>query len=193
MKTIQIYNFNELSQEAKDYAINQCKDKFETDLDFYYDNCIEAIKEKGFFGNIKLQYSLSYCQGDGVSFSCEYFDTKRLNKIFENILGQRKQKTIDLIINNCYFNLVGNTGRYCYASSRDLEFRFDDNINAPNIEEVVGKVEDKLREMYLSLCEELIQNGYAEIEHQFSNEYISELLEANDYEFLEDGQLINAY
>jgi hypothetical protein len=190
MKTIQIYNFNELSQEAKDYAINQCKDKFETDLDFYYDNCIEAIKEKGFFGNIKLQYSLSYCQGDGVSFSCEYFDTKRLNKIFENILGQRKQKTIDLIINNCYFNLVGNTGRYCYAHINDLEFIFDDNINAPNIIEVVKKVENELKSIYIDLCKKLETDGYNEIEHQLSYEYIADLLEVNDYEFLENGQIL---
>ena len=168
MKTINVYNFNELSQEAKDYAINQCKDKFETDLDFYYDDCIDTIEENGFFGNIKLQYSLNYCQGDGLSFSCEFIKTEILQKLFKEVLGEGKDKTIENIIDNCYFNLVGNTGHYCYASSRDLEFGFDDNINAPNIEKVVGEVEDKLREMYLSLCKELEKQGYDEIKDQLS-------------------------
>ena len=34
MKTIQVYNFNELSQTAKDTAINNFKNRHEIDLDF---------------------------------------------------------------------------------------------------------------------------------------------------------------
>jgi hypothetical protein len=190
MKTINVYNFNELSQDAKKVAIEKFRGEGEVYLEFFNDDCIGIIEQRGFFGNIKLQYSLSYCQGDGLSFSCDFIKTKILQKLFKEVLGEAKNKTIQLIIDNCYFNLVGNTGHYCYANSRDLEFRFDDNINAPNIEEVVGKVEDKLRELYLSLCKELEKQGYDEIEFQNSDECIVDLLEANDYEFLEDGQLI---
>ncbi len=111
-------------------------------------------------------------------------------KIFENILGKRKQKTIDLIINNCNFNLFGNTGRYYYAHINDLEFIFDDNINAPNIIEVVKKVEDELKSIYVNLCKKLETDGYNEIEYQNSDEYTAELLEINEYEFLENGKMI---
>jgi hypothetical protein len=148
------------------------------------------IVEQGFYGKIDLQYSLGYSQGDGLSFSCEYFDTKRLTKIFENILGKGKQKTIDLIISNCNFNLFGSTGRYCYAHTNDLEFIFDDNIDTPNIIEVVKKVEDELKSIYVNLCKKLETDGYNEIEHQLSYEYIADLLEVNDYEFLENGQIL---
>lgn len=190
MKTIQVYNFNELSQCGKETAINNFKDRHEINLDFFNDECVQIINERGFKGNIKLQYSLSNSQGDGLSFGCEWFDSQKLHEIFVEVLGTGKDKTIETILNNSYFKLNGNNGRYCYADIDDLEYIFDDNISAPNIEEVVGKVEAKLVEIYLYLCCELENIGYNEIEYQYSDEYISELLEVNEYEFLENGKQI---
>lgn len=190
MTTIQVYNFNELSQVAKETAINNFKNNYEINLDFFNDEAKEIISERGFKGNILLQYSLSNSQGDGLSFGCDYFDSQKLHEIFIEVLGSGKDKTIETILNNSYFKLNGNSGRYCYANIGDLEYIFDDNINTPNIEEVVGKVEAKLVEIYLKLCSELENIGYNEIEYQYSNEYISEILEINEYEFLENGKRI---
>ena len=190
MKTIQVYNFNELSQCGKDTAISNFKNRHEIHLDFFNDEAKEIINERGFKGDIKLQYSLSNSQGDGLSFGCEWFDSQKLHEIFVEVLGTGKDKTIEVILNNSYFKLNGNSGRYCYSHKNDLEYIFDDNINAPNIEEVVGKVEAKLVEIYLNLCGELENIGYNEIEYQYSDEYISELLEVNEYEFTENGKLI---
>jgi hypothetical protein len=188
MTTIQVYNFNELSQEAKQTAINNFRDNYEINLDFFNDEAKEIISERGFKGNIKLQYSLSNSQGDGLSFGCDYFDSQKLHEIFVEVLGSGKDKTIETIINECSFSLIGNNGRYCYAHENDLDFCFTYNIYAPNIEEVVGKVKEKLTEIYLDLCKELENIGYNEIEYQYSDEYISEILEINEYEFLENGK-----
>lgn len=190
MKTIQVYNFNELSQTAKDKAINNFKDRHEINLDFFNDEVKEIISQRGFKGNILLQYSLSNPQGDGLSFGCEWFDSQKLHEIFVEVLGMGKDKTIETIINECSFSLVGNNGHYCYANKNDLDFCFTDNVYAPNIEKVVGKVKEKLVEIYLNLCGELEKIGYDEIDSQYSDEYISELLEVNEYEFLENGQRI---
>ena len=190
MKTIQVYNFNELSQCGKETAIKNFRGEGEIHLDFFNDEAKEIISQRGFKGNIKLQYSLSNSQGDGLSFGCDYFDSEKLHEIFVEVLGTGKDKTIEVILNNSYFKLNGNSGRYCYANIGDLEYIFDDNISAPNIEEVVGKVEEKLVEIYLDLCKELENIGYNEIEYQYSDEYISELLEVNEYEFLENGKII---
>ena len=190
MTTIQVYNFNELSHEAKDKAINKFRDSYEIDLDFFNDNAREIISERGFKGNIKLQYSLSSSQGDGLSFGCDYFDSEKLHEIFTEVLGTGKDKTIETIFNNSYFKLNGNSGRYCYANIGDLEYIFDDNINAPNIEEVVGKVETKLLEIYLKLCSELEKIGYDEIEYQYSDEFIANELIELEYQFTEYGKII---
>lgn len=154
-------------------------------MDFFNDEAKEIISQRGFLGDIKLQYSLSNSQGDGLSF-----DSEKLHEIFVEVFGTGKDKTIEVILNNSYFKLNGNLGRYCYANIGDIEYIFDDNINAPNIDEVFGKVEAKLVEIYLNLCSKLEKIGYDEIEYQYSDEYISELLEVNDYEFLENGQRI---
>lgn len=190
MTTIQVYNFNELSQEAKETAINNFKNNYEINLDFFNDEAKEIISERGFKGNIKLQYSLSNSQGDGLSFGCDYFDSQKLHEIFREVLGSGKDKTIETILNNSYFKLNGNSGRYCYANIGDLEYIFDDNINAPNIEEVVGKVEKKLVEIYLDLCKELEKMGYDEIEYQYSDEFIANELMELEFQFTEYGKII---
>jgi len=105
-------------------------------------------------------------------------------------LGSGKDKTIEVILNNSYFKLNGNSGRYCYANIGDIEYIFDDNINAPNIEEVVGKVETKLLEIYLNLCSELEKMGYDEIEYQYSDEFVSNELIELEFEFTENGKII---
>ena len=189
MKTVEIYSFTELNENAKNAAIEKYKGNNEIFLDFFNDDCHEQIIENGFRGNIKLQYSLSCSQGDGLSFSCDYFDN--LNALFVEILGTEKQKTINTIIENISFKCSGNNGRYCYASRNDITLELDNRyiINSTNLDDIISKVESKLKDLYINLCNQLEKQGYEEIEHQYSNEYIiSELIE-NDYYFKENGQI----
>ena len=190
MKTINTYYFNELDDSAKEVAIEKFRGEGDVYLEFFNDDCVETAKEHGFEGKIGLQYSLSYCQGDGLSFSCEWFNSQKLHEIFVEVLGTGKDKTIETIMNNSYFNLKGNGGRYCYAHEKDLDYEFDDNIHAPNIESVVEKVQEILRGKYFDLCKELEKRGYDEIDYQYSDEYISTELIEQEYEFLENGKLI---
>jgi hypothetical protein len=189
MKTIEIelYKFTELSENAKSAAIEKEKENSEIFLDFFSDDCNEQISENGFKGNIKLQYSLSYCQGDGLSFSCDYFDN--LNALFVEILGTEKQKTIDCIINNISFKCDGNNGRYCYAHRNDINLELDNYYvkSSSNLDDVISKVESKLRDIYIDLCKQLEKQGYNDIEYQYSDESIIETLIINDYDFTIDG------
>ena len=187
MKTIEIelYKFTELSENAKNVAIENER-KNEIQFDWFSDFCHEQISENGFKGNIKLQYSLSCSQGDGLSFSCDYFDN--LNALFIEILGTEKQKTIDTILNNISFKCDGNNGRYCYASKNDITLELDDyKGNNYLIHEIVSKVESKLKDLYIDLCNQLEKQGYDDIEYQYSEEYITETLIENDYYFTIDG------
>lgn len=189
MKTIEIelYKFTELSENAKNAAIENER-KHEIDFDWFSDFFHEQISENGFKGNIKLQYSLSGSQGDGLSFSCDYFDN--LNALFIEILGTEKQKTIDTILNNISFKCDGNNGRYCYASKNDISLELNDyKGNNYLIHEIVSKVESKLKDLYIDLCNQLEKQGYDDIEHQYSDEYIIETLTENDFYFTIDGKI----
>lgn len=191
MRTIRtkVYTFNELSNEAKEVAINEIRNNLEVYLDYFNDDAVEQIENAGFYDDIKLQYSLSYSQGDGLSFSCNKIESKILLKFFAEVLGKGKEKTARIIIDNSYFTNSGNTGHYCYASKNDIEYIFDIGIDAPNIEKIVAKVEEKIENYYLDLCKDLEKQGYANIQYQYSDEAIIETIEANGYEFLSNGKL----
>lgn len=192
MKTIEIklYKFDELSEAAQQTAIEKERNnEYNVYLDFFNDNAKEQINNAGFKGNLTLQYSLSYCQGDGLSFSADYFD--KMNDLFIEVLGPGKQKTIDCLINNLSFNLKGNNGHYCYAAKSDLDLELDNYYvkSQTNIDLVIDKVREKLEDLYMDLCSYLESQGYKEIEYQNSDECISENLISNDYDFTENGKI----
>ena len=185
-----IYKFEELSNEAKEVAIENYRNKQEIYLDFFNDNAKEQIEQAGFYDDVELQYSLSYSQGDGLSFSCNRVEESILLSFFAEILGENKEKTAKLIIENCSFENTGNKGsHYCYASTNDITFEFDDyGGKRNNIHEMVSQVEKKLAIKYFDLCKELENQGYKDIEYQRSEENISENLIENEYEFLSNGK-----
>jgi glutamate racemase len=181
-ETIQIYSFNELSEEVQKAVIKKERECIEIELCFFSEYCEEQIKEAGFLSNINLTYSLNNSQGDGFSFNCTHYI--KFKELFESILGNQKQSTIDLIINNCEFVLNRKYSRHSYPSRSDVRFELD-CFESPNIVELVNKVQNNLRDIYINLCKELEKQGYDEIDYQYSDEYIIEyLLEG---EFLKDG------
>ena len=193
MRTIRtkVYTFNELSKEAKEVAIESFRNGLEIHLDFFNDDAEEQIEMVGFYNDIKLRYSLSHCQGDGLSFSCNNIKTEILLKFFAEVLGEGKEKTAMVIIDNCSFENRGNTGRYGYASKNDITFELDErgrSFESNNINKIVSKVEEKIQNHYLDLCNNLEKQGYAEIDYQYSDEAIVETINANDYEFLINGK-----
>lgn len=60
-KTIEIYEFNELSDSAKEKAVEYFRDtsEFFADIDYY----VNVLAEKG-FENAKISYSGFWSQGD---------------------------------------------------------------------------------------------------------------------------------
>lgn len=188
---IKIYNFSELSDDVKDIVIERNRYTYvEDDMEFFNEYAIDQIRLKGFSGDVDLRHSLSYCQGDGLSFSCTDLDPDFINGIFKEILGDKKPKTIQAIQDNCSFELK-NKGRYCYSSRSDLTYSLENNYGQ-NIIDLVAKVEEKLRDTYMNLCSELEDEGYKQLESSMSDEYISSILsDETDVYYLENGQLFN--
>jgi hypothetical protein len=174
---INIYKFTELNDYAKAIAIKSFRNNQETSLDFFNDDAKEQICEVGFYDDVQLKYSLNYCQGDGLSFSCNKVKESLLLSFFAEILGKNKEKTAKIIMENCNFENDGNNGRYSYASGSDIEYicqPFNNNIS--NIDNIVSQVKSKLRILYLDLCKNLENQGYADIEYQKSDEAVTETI-----------------
>lgn len=189
----EVYTFDELSDDAKENAIEKFReDKEYLYLDHFYEDCVYQLKELGFV-NPKIQYSLGYCQGDGLSFEADKYI--RLEDLYIEELGKGKEYTAQLLADNSTFICTGNEGRYCYASTSDIDLYIENynsaiNTDCENINNVVDVVRGKLEDLYIDICNDLEKQGYDEIEYQLSDECIIEDIQCNEYEFTEEGKLI---
>lgn len=189
-ETINVYKFNELSEQAKQKAIEDYRN-LERDFSWLPDDIKEELLQDDRFERVEnIVYSLSYCQGDGLSFSCDGFSDETLLKAFNSVLGEGKERCARVLVDEFgwMFKTRHNNGNYCYASNSDV-VKYDGAWHHDNIEGVLDEVRDYLaEEVYLPKCRELESYGYSLIEYEDSDECIIESLEINGWEFLESGE-----
>jgi hypothetical protein len=188
--TLELFKFNELSEAAKETAIEQYRNSIDDVLWYFSDDIKEQLKEENIIlGKNGLQYDLSHCQGDGLSFSGE-FDVQKMVKLALPNLSEKRQN----IVNECIYNIYssGNTGHYCYASENDIDIEYNYynwNYNRySNLTALCEIVVEFTKDYYIDLCNKFEKQGYAEIEYQYSDEAIIENIFANDYDFTINGK-----
>ena len=183
-KTINIYEYNELSEKAKEKALNAWREDFDSyALQVCLDNNIEELLAKhgirvlrdlkGYESKYaKVYFSLSNCQGDGVMFEGVFsFPVSS-----EKVGGQWKRYEVK----------VKHSGRYYHSNSKDVEIVGDNEVEAG--EEVYKEFE----QVYQIICKELEKAGYEFIDDMQSEEAFEEACNANEYTFREDGTMENS-
>lgn len=167
-KTINLYTFEELSDEAKEKAIDTWYEN--EDYPFLTDDLreriCEVIKENGctyvdsYEGNgITPYYSLSHSQGDGLCF----------------------EGTIE---KDGYSLTTKHKGHYYYASSVEMTYT---NPEGEEVESI-----GELMDTYYKACKDAETQGYDTLEYRMNNDEFAELCESNGYTFLENGVMENA-
>ena len=185
-----IYTFAELSQEAKDKVCNNWEwddndssmltELFEEDLNNHY-----------MFKGAKVYWSLSSCQGDGVSFTGEWFNDGCI-QLLEKAYNGNIPKNLKRIIPWLVLEIRNINNRYCHKRSVTLDVDVDNYYlpNYPRIEKVIDDIRKTVEAYRLQVCDELEDFGYKEIDYHQTEEYIKEMCESNNYEFLEDGTML---
>ena len=172
-KTISLYKYNELSKEAQEKVLSH----FQENNDFYFleESLNELLSEKleknkiKIIDGLQLYYSLSYSQGDGACFT-----------------GNFQWKGYDIRIKKA--------GSYCHEYSADFYIsHYDKNhLGFEDEEEEANEgIYEKFKELYRSICCEIKEAGYENIEYENSEEAIKENIESNEYTFREDGEIEN--
>ena len=191
VKEINLYQFQELSKEAQEKVIDYFKDCKQNDGDlllFFNDDVTEQLKENG-WNDVKLCYSLSCCQGDGLSFSGKL----DLKWFLENKYSKKLAKyKINALCEYIYSVISqGNKGHYSFASENQIEYNenYQNGEHWERIDKLFQDILIEIKNDYISLCRKFEKQGYDEIDFQLSNECIIEDIKANDYEFLENGKL----
>lgn len=204
--THNVCQYNELSDEAKQkvkewYLNDPCrvqffKDNVMNDLGYYFDNEHH---------NMNVQFSLNYCQGDGVniygSISVnEVIDFLRNNKWFANSLSEDEMEIILLYSEDTDGIGLPYNRHYCYCMADNIEFAEEwkeqlewaieegyaavDSINV----ELINKFNDVVVDIFNCLCGQYETYGY-EYLYEISDEEMQETCEANEWEFHEDGTI----
>lgn len=198
-----VYKYSELSDAAKEkvreWYLNG-QDSF-----IFTEDCKEDLNNLFGKNNLDVQYSLSYCQGDGFNiygsidaksiFDClENHNGGSQFKRFENMMTEGEKKLILIYAEECGEIELPMNSRYCYSLADyiditeewiwNLEYADYTNIN----EEVLKKFENLVRGIFTELCSAYEKQGY-EFFYEISDEELEEMCECNGYEFLEDGTI----
>ena len=167
-KTIKAYKFEELTEDVKSTVCNRF-----AEIDNYSisekitDDFKEYLTENAsYFTDINVNWSLSNCQGDGVSFSAKV----DLNKYLKLYHPKIKNSIFDALCNYVFIYSTGNTGWYAFCSLDDIQFEIDCDTDCVNFTALVNKITDGIAKKYMELCYKLEKIGYSEMEYNYSEE-----------------------
>lgn len=190
-----LYTFDELPEEGKqkvrDWYIH---DSYFRDSEIFTDDCIYHLQEIFPNSDLKVQYSLCYCQGDGLTIYGEISLPDLFEHIKEHFTEKEKRFMQHIFKHWCSEYKIKSDHRYYYFSKRDFEPTCDiewdlENYGYKNIRySTLEKFQKHGYEYLVNLCGELEEYGY-KFFYEPTDEEISEDLSANDFEFLEDGTI----
>lgn len=187
--------FKRLSKAAKERAIEKTIEYLNEDLDVraITEMFEEFLAERG-FPNMQVWWRLSSCQGDGVAFEGS-LDIDEIAKHDEYVVEQLAKGVLLGIAGDdwCWSGGVKHSGQYYHCNSMDVELGWAAEAD-PELEAAANliaiAIRDHIDEKIKSLSREMEALGYAEIEYQTSEEMALDMIEANDYRFDSDGDMV---
>jgi hypothetical protein len=186
---VNVYKFNELSDKAKNRALDKMREC--NDFDFESECVIDDAKELAKILGInidKIYYSGFSSQGDGACFMGTYsHNPEALQKIKEYAPNETRLHDIATLLDltKGITASISHSGRYYHSGCMQIEcdVENDSEVKLTNEDEI-------LKDALTSFADWIyrkLENAY---DHTNSDEYLTECIEINDYEFTEEGKLI---
>ena len=189
--TQKIYNYEELSEKAKERVKNEYREFFqECSNDLFYEYFVEELRENG-FESLKPRYSLGYSQGDGCSVTGKIY----LNEVLENKdimenFSKDEIRRLKYIYDCLYYSIeiTSNSSYYCHEYTMDFNAYVECNSYTHSkvelLREVFEKLENVVEDYFIALCNRMEEAGYEMI---YDEEGLEEELMESDYEYYKDG------
>ena len=195
-KTINLYRYNELNDKAKARVKNNYLE-FLQECNIFYDDIISILNEDYPNSKLDIQYSLSYCQGDGANV----YGTLNLRDILPYMknLTEKERKTMEFYADKIHFEITFSRNRWYAYSLKDT-----DKNNGDLIQDIIDDAENAgIRDFNISLVRRVAlfacdyfaridkdyeREGY-EYFFEVDEETLSEWAAANKYEFTESGEI----
>lgn len=194
--TIETFKFNELSDEAKQTAIDQYRES--DHLDYEWFDCsksdFHSILEMIGFTNINSGFSGFCCQGDGANLTADYSykagclkaikqyaqNDSKLHDIVQGIVSHMKDYGYKL---ECHITRFNTRYEHSNTMSFDWNMQSGECVDWKN-----DFTEDEINQLFRDLADWYYVKLEKENDYLNSDECISELLESNDYDYLELGK-----
>lgn len=193
MKTVNIYFFNDLSDKAKQKAIEQNRDIniFHDWYEIVYED-VSNIAEILGIDIENIYFSGFYSQGDGACFEGTYSYNKGAHKKIkeyapnDETLHKIATQLWDLQSENFYrlSATIKHSGHYYHKYCTDIDVYNENDSMYHADEETAEFVRERLRDFMQWIYNSLEK----EYEHLTSDEAVAETLAINEYEFKENGE-----
>ena len=191
-KTIHLYKYEKLSETAKEQAK---KDYLEArDGDFFEENCNDKLYDLFPNSELSVEYSLRYCQGDGLNIYGKLYLDDVLAYIKDKF-SEKGLKTLKWIFSNYnteYTMKRNDRYAYCMCDKHEYMEDIEDNLKCDYIRnipyELIGKF-NRVVQLYMKhLCDDFEADGY-EYFYEVSEETMQEDSEINGYLYYSNGEL----
>lgn len=202
---IQIYKYEELSDEAKEKVLTEQRhvnvrfnDWFELIIDAW--KC--SLEEFAFFAP-RIYFSGFYSQGDGACFECDSIYTDRLfesvraeidtfSKDFQEVFKTQEEALYNFMENYVSFTVETRIHRYCHENTRYIDWDIHASDEAlEHFEKFIDEIGEWLEEKRKTFCKDIYQQLEEEYEEQTSDDSVIYTFSSDEYEFLEDGRLVD--
>jgi len=189
--SIELFSINELSENAKQKAIEKERTHCDVDLTCTVEYIEEVLDVLG-FQSPKISYSGFSSQGDGLSFTSDNWQYKK--GMLDNVKGCTRNinilniaKQLQVMAKNTGYKLQFSVNRTSHFYSHENTVQIENN---PYSDFSLSDDQDAiLTNLKNSLCRvfySMLENDY---DYQLSDEYIIENLQANDCLFLSSGKV----
>lgn len=199
-----VYTYDELSDEAKKTVKDMFLQWRGEDGSIFTEGCETTLAELFPNSDLKVQYSLSYSQGDGFNTSGTLTVGDLLNvDMSEYPLNNSDIKPLsdkDAIKTACEDAGISKiklpvNRRYGYSMADSIELETDSGYSVADLESLsdsevalLNELEEYARDMFKYINRTFETNGY-DYFYEMDEDEVRKMAYANDYEFTEDGEL----
>jgi hypothetical protein len=188
--------FDELDERTQEKVLEKHGD-INVDYD-WWDFSLEGWKEDlEKLGIYKPEISFSgfWNQGDGASFTgslgsnevITFLKEKKVLKKFRYLVDNIRRSNLDISIN---FERVSSHYSHENTCKTRLDWDVYGELNYDLVSSRANELEEYLEEWRLDTCHTIYKSLNDEYDYQTSREVVIETLEANEYEFDEEGDIL---
>ena len=195
-KQINLYTFEELSETAKETALNNYLEHLDFQSDYVIENFIIENFQTGHnlpTDVFKYVYSGFHSQGDGGRFEFKTLQGVDLKPFVKHVFKttDKRYKSLMYAINEGHIVVCFNLNGFGYHYLHEQGFYLDCECYADKKEELFNRFTDELQDYFKELSLKLYAELKEYYEYETSEECFKELCDMNEYTFLESGEVTN--